>query len=332
MKYILGIDQGGTKTIAIVSDMSGNILATGLSSGACYVGTGLEYSMKTVDEATNKAITWAGIDKKDIAILVAGMTGADWPHEYSMFREALAQTTGIKEIKVVNDCIPALRAGTEKNYGVVLCAGSGLNSAVIDNKGNEFVYGYYIENEDQGATALGEKAVRQAIASSVGLIPNTILLEEVLCYFGLTKADDLLFHYVNKKLSIDAIKDFTPQLFKIAHAGDPIALEIIKDFGKRISRYAVAGINRFNMQNLDVEVILSGSVFKNSNPVLVESVTLNIHASVPRAVIRNSIYEPVVGSVIIGLECLSNGDISNDIRVNIRNSTLTHNLHRLLER
>jgi N-acetylglucosamine kinase-like BadF-type ATPase len=332
MDYILGIDQGGTKTIAAVCDIYGDILGTGVSGGACYVDTGLEYSMKMVEEAAGKALTSAGIEKQEVVMLAAGMTGADWPHEYPMFQKALAKTTGVSDVKVVNDCIPALRAGTEKNFGVILCAGSGMNAGVIDQAGNEFVYGYYIDDEDQGAFALGKKAVREAIASGVGLTPSTVLLEEVLKYFSLSNADDLLFQYVNGKLSMVAIKDFVPRLFAIAYEGDAVALGMIKDYGRRISRYAVAGIERFNMQNLDVEVVLSGSVFKNHNPVLIDSVTMHIHTSVPKAIIRNAEYEPVVGALIMGLECWDQGPIASDVRSNIKKSARLHGLNRLQER
>ena len=135
MKYVMGIDQGSSKTYAIVGDDGGNVLGFGKSYGACHSNTGMKYAMKAVKEAVNEALKQAGLELTEIDTLAAGMTGMDWEFEEELLREELEQLTHIRNIAVVNDCIIAMRAGSSRPYGAVLCAGSGLNCAARNRNG-----------------------------------------------------------------------------------------------------------------------------------------------------------------------------------------------------
>ena len=46
MDYILGVDGGGTKTTAVISDTNGKILAEAVSGGSSYISIGVEKAIK----------------------------------------------------------------------------------------------------------------------------------------------------------------------------------------------------------------------------------------------------------------------------------------------
>jgi hypothetical protein len=56
------------------------------------------------------------------------------------------------------------------------------------------------------------------------------------------------------------------------------------------------------MTNLELEVVLSGSVFKGEGPLLLDTLAMHIHTVAPYARLVNARYEPVVGAVLLGLE------------------------------
>ncbi|MBQ8954023.1 MAG: hypothetical protein IJ048_07890 [Clostridia bacterium] len=58
MKYVLGIDQGGTKTHALVSDENGRILGVGRDVGGCHSIDGMEQAMRGVRGAAQKRSIW----------------------------------------------------------------------------------------------------------------------------------------------------------------------------------------------------------------------------------------------------------------------------------
>ncbi len=331
MRYILGIDQGSTKTTTAVSDLHGDILAASTTVGAIFSVDGMEKFMKVTGNAVKTVLQAAGLDICEVGIVVAGLTGADWPYEYEILRKALFELTGVEEIKVFNDCVPALWAGTEKNYGVILCAGSAFNAAVVDKQGNEFVYSYYVEEEDHSAAALGRKAVRAAISSSIGLIEPTELVASVLSHFEIEDAEQLLFKRINGTLPMDKTIQFAPKLFELAYNGDAVSQRLVKTFSERIANYAITGIQRFHMQEDDVDVVLSGGIFKVKNPILVDTVKAKIKERLPRATVVNAYYEPVVGSIIVGLQKLNNSPVEGRIRECILASAKKNRLIRMKE-
>ena len=59
-------------------------------------------------------------------------------------REVVLTQAGLcQKVVVKNDCFGGLRAGTDRPYGIVLAAGTGMNAAVITPSGEEWAYGYY---------------------------------------------------------------------------------------------------------------------------------------------------------------------------------------------
>jgi hypothetical protein len=96
--------------------------------------------------------------------------------------------------------------------------------------------------------------------------------------------------------------DLALTLFEEDLSGDAIAGQIIDSFAQGYAAATVAWLRRFEMTGLELDVVLSGSIFKAHTPRLVETVAAGIHAAVPRARLVNAHYEPVVGAVLLGLE------------------------------
>lgn len=55
VKYVIGIDQGASKTHAIVSDEYGIVLGMGKSYGACHSSDGMTHAITAVKEAVDQA-------------------------------------------------------------------------------------------------------------------------------------------------------------------------------------------------------------------------------------------------------------------------------------
>ena len=92
VKYVLGLDQGGSKTHAVVADMEGNILGIGCGAGACHSVIGLEAAAAAIYDASMQAISAAGIAVEQIDVVGAGLTGVDWPHETQLLTSAVSDT------------------------------------------------------------------------------------------------------------------------------------------------------------------------------------------------------------------------------------------------
>ncbi len=328
MPYILGIDQGSSKTTSIIVDLKGNIHGFGRSKGANPYIDGLDYAVNMVYKTTLKAIKTAKIDINQIKRIVAGMNGADWPHEYSLLREAIQKKIKNKQVTVYNDSIIAMRGGLDKPYGAILCAGSGLNCAVRNERGEEFIFGYYIDDNDQGGTALGRRVVRAVLDAETQVVPPTALKKDILNFFSVDTTDKLLKKRINNKIAIADYRNLVPLIIKVAQEGDILALNILEKFGMDIAKYVVAGLRKMDMQQKSIDVVLSGGIFKIKVPILKDAVSTTIHRSAPNVRLINAIYEPVVGAGLLALEKENVFDMDDAVKRNIYRSSKRFKLHR----
>ncbi len=304
MKYVMGIDQGSSKTYAVVGDDEGNVLGFGKSYGACHSSMGIEYAMEAVQKAMKEALMQAGLEFTQMDMLVAGLTGMDWEYEEKLLRDALWRIAHIENILVVNDCIIAMRAGSSHQYGAVLCAGSGLNCAARNKKGEEFVYGFYIEEEYQGGAALGKACIKAVTDSCVGLEEETMLTDMLLKKFGCKDVDELLFQKVTGKISLEDYLSLPIVLEEAARLGDEVSKKIWRRFGRQFGKYVAAAMKKMDMLEYETEVVLSGSIFKCKEPQLRQGVAEELKEEAPLARIVDAVYEPIVGAYLLAIEQL----------------------------
>jgi len=317
--YSLAIDQGGTKTAAIVADDEGHILGKGVSGGACHFFDGMPKAMAAVETAANLALAEARLAPRDLRVISAGLSGANWPEEIIGLQKGVRARLPVDDIRVCNDCLIALRGGTDQHGCAVLCAGTGLNAAVRLNGDAPLIYNNYIEDLDQGARGLGARTLRAIFLSEIGVLPPTILTEVALSFFELNTVDQLLLAY-QRQLLRKPIQDLSPLLFEAAEESDRVALEIISQFGLSISRYPVAAIQKHRAQYAELDIVLSGGLFKAKGNLLTETVGAEIHRVAPNARIIEAPYEPVVGALLLVLDAKYQGAIPRAVLQNCRST------------
>ncbi|HIS30823.1 MAG TPA: hypothetical protein IAB44_04625 [Candidatus Limivivens intestinipullorum] len=298
---ILAIDQGQTKTAALLLSEEGEILGTGKAGGASHYKDGLAKASGMMQEAADMAIQDAGLQKEAISQVYGGIAAANWPDEIEMLQEELKRRFSVQKADVVNDCVIALRAGTDSDNAIVLCTGSGMNSAVFVNGKLELVYNNYIDFYDQGSEGLSSRALREIFQSHMGCGPYTSLTEGMKEYFGIDDMDRLMLAFYRNQLP-KPLKDACEVVFQEANKNDPTALEVIYEFGKSISQYVTGAVKRFQIEPAGFEVILSGGVFKNSNPLLYETVCSQIHRKYSNIPIKQSFYEPIIGAALLAFD------------------------------
>lgn len=327
---ILAIDQGGSKTVALVADKAGRILGIGAGFGACHFGDGLEKAMKAVVMAVDEAMAQAGLVYSDVSCISAGLAGANWPEEIEMLESSLQNCFGIENVTVYNDCLIAMRGGTDNPNSIVLCGGTGLNCAVTTDTGVVRVYNNYVDDMDQGGGSLGARTLLAVFQSEIGILPPTVLRERTLKFFGLDKVDDMLLGYQRKLLN-KPLKDVAFILFEAADQSDKVALSVIYDMGISLSRYVVAGAQYYGLMGKPFDVVLSGGIFKARNTLLQETICTQVHRTAITASIINAEYEPIVGALVMGLEKILGDKMDDAIRANCRRSAANAGLIRMTD-
>jgi len=302
MKTVIGVDQGGSGTRAVVCALDGTLLGSGVGPGACHPFDGMDTAMDATQIAVGKAIEDAGSPSGEIVGFVGGYTGADWSDEYILLRDAVQALGYTSSVHIVNDCIAALRGGTALSYGAILVAGSGANCGMRAPDGREFIYHYYHDNDLQGGGALGQAALKAIYRAETGRPPQTSLRDRVLALFDLPDVDALMRSMQEGRLSEGGVIEIAPLVFEEAEAGDQAGINIITYFSVGCAELLVNGIQRLGMANIELEIVLSGGIFKAKSPTLRKILAKEIIAKVPQAKFIEARYEPVVGAALLALE------------------------------
>lgn len=299
--YVLGIDQGGTKTAVAVMRGDGFIVGQAVAKGAYFPTEGMERALESIRGAVEEALESASISMKDITLTVAGIGGVDWPGDDALVKEALQKNFLPGEIFVCNDAVIAFYSGTMRSHGAVVCAGTGMNGALIDREGRQFVYGDYMEEKAQGGSALARRAARKVFDAELGLCPPTKLTKLFLGQAQTSDVDMLLKRYMTEGAFRRELRFLVPQILMIAERGDEVACSLISEFAEQIVDYLEAGLRKMKMKPEEEEIVLAGSVFKGAENPLTKQVISQIGERLPGAEPVQAGYEPVVGACIMGM-------------------------------
>ncbi|TXK84370.1 N-acetylglucosamine kinase [Paenibacillus sp. N3.4] len=301
MKAYLGVDAGGTKTNAMITDEEGRLLAIG-KAGPGNHQIHVELAKNNIYSAVHEALNSAALQVKDIAVAWFGLAGADREADYRILRPIISEL-GFAQYEIVCDTIIALRAGSTRSYGVVSICGTGTNCAGVNPRGDIFQCGGfgYAYGDFGGGSELAVEAFRSVIRAWEGRTAPTLLTDLVLEKLRYDSVEQLFHHSLDTHLRIPA--DLTPLVFKAASSGDMISRQILKKQGEELGISAKAVIQKLGMQNEVFDLVLAGSV-------LAKGVSDFIHPYIAEQVaqvaegcqLRILGVEPVIGAVFQAME------------------------------
>lgn len=303
MKYYLGIDQGGTKTAAVVCDENGVIKGKAIHDGLVtgYFNDTDEIYIKNIRSAAIEALEQADLTLEYITAVNGCLNGADWDFEYPVLQQSLSRAVSCNRTIVMNDCIGGMRGGSAAKACAVVSAGSGLNIAIRTNDGREIIYGYFIHEVDQGGSALGRAALNKVLDAYMGICPETLLAMNVLTFTGYNNAQDLLIDMTMGRYELKT-KELVGCLLNAYRREDEQANQIVQSFAQRIAKYITTAMIKFDILHSDLPLVFSGSVFKDDGTLIANQIAKYVKKFAPNIQPIHAKYEPVCGAVLILLD------------------------------
>lgn len=304
MKYYLSIDQGGSKTEALIFTDKGNILAFGDDRGLREPGESYARMQgRWIRYAAEAALQKAGMSLADLSAACCSLNGADWPEDYERLRKLVSGELGLSEenILIVNDCIGAMRGGTNGGNQAVLCAGTGMNCAVRAADGREYIYGYFVNAPDQGGGAIGTRAWQSILDAYTGLGPDTVLTSLLLEMHGESDLVELYKKFTSSRVPFKNY-ELSPLVMRGAKMGDSVSREIVGTAAERMVCYMENAAVKLGLENEQVTLVLTGGVFKGDGEVLFQAIEQNIHEKGLYFTCTAAHYEPVAGAALLLLD------------------------------
>src|SRR5438034_11211869 len=105
MRYVVGIDAGGTKTVGLLADENGQILSEARGGGANLQTHG-ELEVEKVFDTIMETLA----RDRHISAVGLGIAGVDRPHDETVIRSILRRLGHRETARVVNDAAIALVA------------------------------------------------------------------------------------------------------------------------------------------------------------------------------------------------------------------------------
>jgi N-acetylglucosamine kinase-like BadF-type ATPase len=304
MTIVLGVDGGGTKTHVAVADTEGALLGIASSGASNWEDVGVGAAGATVQAAVREALAAAGVAAADIGGAVFGLAGIDWPAD-EVRMGSIAETLGLGgRWEMVNDAFVALRAGANHPWGVVVVAGSGTVVAGRDQSGETFrTLGLGPLFGDFGsATDIAEDAMRAVAEDFTGMGPHTSLGRLFCTQAEAASTGELLERFSRHPEQLDRIDLFAPLVFEAADVGDVVARTIAERAGGSLGATAGQVTRRLGMDELPVEVVLAGGVFRSGNRALIAAFEREVHRTAPKAISSRLEVPPVVGAALRAME------------------------------
>jgi N-acetylglucosamine kinase-like BadF-type ATPase len=300
-RYFLGMDVGSSKTHALIADETGQCVGFGKSGGGNHQNVGYEGLEDVLKKSFAGALKMSGVEKAHVAGAGFGVSGCDFPSDRNPHLQAIASLDLSCPVEVVNDGMNGLLAGATRGVGVNVTAGSsnncrGRNKAGREGRivGNGALFGEY-----GGAHEIAPRGLQMVSYAWIKRIPQTTMTQIYIEALGARDEMDLMEGLSNGQYHL--FPYLAVKIAEAARAGDDAAREVMRWAGEELGWLAIAVARQIEMENDEVEIIQSGSVFEAGELITAPMKGL-VLKHCPRAKLIRLEGPPVVGAVILGME------------------------------
>lgn len=298
--YILGIDGGGTKTVAwLAAHVAGStqrdpiIVGKGFSGPSNQRAVGPVEATRNLDAAIDAAFMDAGLPRATVAAACLGLAGADRNSDRNVIIEWAQFSRLADRFEVVNDAVPLLHANGGDGCGVALIAGTGSLAWGRNSHGEIARSGGwgYLFSDEGSAFSIG-RSVLQVVSRAVdGRGPQTCLVADVLASLQLSAPQEIISAVYSQEVPRAVVAGLGALAFTAASKGDVVAVDIAHQAATELAAMAVATARRLELGS-SLFLAMTGAVLIK-NPAFRQEVIAEIEAAGLRidetAVVENAV-------------------------------------------
>ena len=246
---VIGIDGGGSKTLALLADQTGQLLGRGIAGASNYQNVGAAAAWSALDMAVARAFADAHLPPVPLAAVGLGLAGVDRPEDRILFEGWAADRFGGAPVIIANDAELVLAAGTPDRWGVAVISGTGsivFGCSPTGELARAGGWGHILGDEGSGY-AIGTAALRAIMCAFDGRGPATVLTEAVLAHWSLVGPADLVGRVYREDAGTAEIAGIARLVDAAAAAGDRVAVGVLREAGRDLALTAVAVVQRLGL-------------------------------------------------------------------------------------
>jgi len=296
---VLGIDAGGTKTVCLLADERGHVLAESHAGGANLQASGELEVEKVLHRVMEDTLGQHDIRPDAICL---GIAGVDRPHDSASVQGIMRRIGFKSRVVVVNDALVALVAGAGEQAGVVIVAGTGSIAYGVDASRRACRAGGwgYLLGDEGGGFWIGRAALSAVVRQFDGRGPVTRLTDLVLAHMHLATPSELIHAIYDRGLQRPMVAGLADVVQQAMLDGDAVASHILARAGEELVTAASSVVTRLGMRGDVFPTILAGGIFR-AIPALSSDVCARMAEVAPRSEVRRLEAEPATGAVTLAL-------------------------------
>lgn len=306
MKYIIGIDGGGTKTDSVAADLNGNILFETRGNSSNLLIEGAENVTVSVLKLIDKFRKYLKINYNEIEIILVGTAGAGRKTDASKLKSTFLRAAKEKGFRSKNffvetDARIALEGAFSGKPGAILISGTGsiiLGKDLYGNIHRAGGCGRVIGDEGSGYS-LGRKGLQAASKELDGRGAKTAITKLLKDKFNISSQQELITQIYKRNFDIASA---APVVISAAEKNDETALGIIHNEIDELLLHISAIKEKINMSQFPLAFI--GGLIANQN-FYSKILKDRISEKFPEIELKNPDFSPAMGAVLMAKELLS---------------------------
>ena len=253
---ILGVEGGGTKTLALIGDLQGNVLARGLAPSSSHRRVGFEKACLALATAIEGALsqipggrTGAGRWGDRIAAACFGLSGVDGPSDQKLFYDWLREQGFPSALEILNGSELILVGGTPDGWGVGLFSGTGsvcLGRTPEGRTARVGGWGPLLGDEGSGYQ-MALQALQVATQAADGRGTAHALLQTILSHWRLEKPSQLIDYVHRPEMTTAEIADIAIPILELAGRGDADARKILHHAATALARHVNTVVRQLSL-------------------------------------------------------------------------------------
>ncbi len=297
-RFFLGIDGGGTKTVGLLADQAGHIIAKAGAGASNYHAVGEEQTKRVLANVTSQLIADADA-ALELCTCCLGLAGVGSPADSKVVGR-ICDDIGLPGNRILtHDAQIALVGGAEELSGVIIIAGTGSIVYGINAAGQEAQaggWGHLLGDEGSGYD-IARRALQAVSRAADGRGVRTQLSSLILKALEFTQPRELVswMHSVSK----DRVAQLAGVVFDAANTNDSVAQRILDEAADELTVAARVVIDNLGFCQ-PFDLVLSGGIFSHQ-PTFAASLRSRLRDITPHARVCLPKREPAYGAVLLGM-------------------------------
>lgn len=309
-QFVLGIDGGGTKTLAILADQEGKVIATASGGISNVQIAGAEGAAREILKVIKECCSQAGCTPDQIKAAVVGLAGAGRKPDQMRTRRAIHSLARKNHIRLRNLVVEsdgriAVEGALEGKPGIVIIAGTGSVGFAKDAEGNIHRVGGWgrIIGDEGSGFAIGREALKAISRHLDGRGEPTLLTALAGKLLNLSDPVTIISKVYQDHFDISSV---APLVLRAAEKGDRVARKILDKGSSELVDHVKVLLKKLrsskkHQKGRKISIALLGGMLEYPN-YFSRTLKNKIKSKFPLTKIQTPRRSPAYGAVLLALD------------------------------